>query len=252
MATYSAGAGITLTALNQELSRKAEARLQALLDADPQFASLVPEDSLMAPCGGMVSSGASPELGTSIQVVHALMKTYAERVAFYQCPPDGEWDTHGRAITYSEVWTRVTRLATALQSGGHLKRGGFVGIAGFASVDWAVADVASLYIGAVVVPIPLNVPPSDMVHILTEAEVSVVCCSEAELKVLAPVLHECPTVATLMVMDTPHEAIGEIQLPQLPTSVAAVATMAELEAKGAGMKVRAFSPSVHTMFSTQP
>ena len=36
-------------------------------------------------------------------------------------------------------------LAAAWQTGGMVQRGEFVGICGFASVDWAVSDMACLY-----------------------------------------------------------------------------------------------------------
>lgn len=36
-------------------------------------------------------------------------------------------------------------------------RGDFVGISGFASVDWVVSDYATLHAGGVMVPLPTNI-----------------------------------------------------------------------------------------------
>lgn len=214
-----------MTPINQALTTKAEARLHQAIAEDACFAALLPDNELRRRME-------TDELATSIEVVEATTKTYADRVAFKQCPPDGTWERDGRSVTYGEVWRRVERLATGLSEAGLVSRGKFMGIAGFASVDWAVGDIAALYLGAVVVPIPLNVPPSDMQHIMNESETCCLLCSQLELPVLAKVLAECPTVSTVVVMDLQHP-FDPATAPELPDTVTTVTTIDDLESRGA-------------------
>lgn len=55
---------------------------------------------------------------------------------------------------------------------GMVGRGQFVGIMGFASMDWLVSDIATTYVGGVMSPLPTNILVEDIKHLILEAEVS--------------------------------------------------------------------------------
>lgn len=82
-----------------------------------------------------------------------------------------------------------------------VKPGEFVAISGFSSVDWIVSDVATTYMGAVVVPLPTNILAEDVSAIINEAEVACLMLSARELAALAPVIGRCTTVRNVVVID---------------------------------------------------
>ena len=56
---------------------------------------------------------------------------------------------------------------------GMVERGDFVGIMGFASMDWLVSDIATTHTGGVMSPLPTNILVEDIKHLILEAEVGV-------------------------------------------------------------------------------
>jgi acyl-coenzyme A synthetase/AMP-(fatty) acid ligase len=82
-----------------------------------------------------------------------------------------------------------------------VRRGEFVGISGFSSVDWVVSDIATTYMGGVVVPLPTNILAEDVAAIMNEAEVACLMLSSGELAALAPVIGQCTTVRNVVVFD---------------------------------------------------
>ena len=52
-----------------------------------------------------------------------------------------------------------------------VERGNFVGIMGFASMDWLVSDVATTHTGGVMSPLPTNILVEDIKQLILEAEV---------------------------------------------------------------------------------
>jgi fatty acid CoA ligase FadD9 len=82
-----------------------------------------------------------------------------------------------------------------------VRRGEFVGISGFSSVDWVVSDIATTYMGGVVVPLPTNILAEDVAAIIDEAEAACLTVSAAELPALAPVIGQCTTVRNVVVID---------------------------------------------------
>ena len=55
-----------------------------------------------------------------------------------------------------------------------VSRGEFVGIMGFASMDWLVSDIATTYVGGVMSPLPTNILVEDIKHLILEAEVRII------------------------------------------------------------------------------
>ena len=54
---------------------------------------------------------------------------------------------------------------------GMVGRGQFVGIMGFASMDWLVSDIATTYTGGIMSPLPTNILVEDIKQLILEAEV---------------------------------------------------------------------------------
>ena len=54
---------------------------------------------------------------------------------------------------------------------GMVERGEFVGIIGFASMDWLVSDIATTHMGGVMSPLPTNILVEDIKQLILEAEV---------------------------------------------------------------------------------
>lgn len=69
--------------------------------------------------------------------------------------------------------TVTQMLAAGWEALGMVNRGEFVGIIGFASMDWLVSDIATTYVGSVMSPLPTNILVEDIKHLIQEAEVNI-------------------------------------------------------------------------------
>jgi long-subunit acyl-CoA synthetase (AMP-forming) len=72
-----------------------------------------------------------------------------------------------------EKRAHMQMLAAGWGALGMVGRGDFVGIIGFASMDWLVSDIAATYVGSVMAPLPTNILLEDIQHLIIEAEVSI-------------------------------------------------------------------------------
>ena len=68
----------------------------------------------------------------------------------------------------------VQMLVAGWKALGMVGRGQFVGIMGFASMDWLVSDIATTYTGGIMSPLPTNILVEDIKHLILEAEVRLV------------------------------------------------------------------------------
>jgi fatty acid CoA ligase FadD9 len=106
-----------------------------------------------------------------------------------------------RRITYADLWARVQAFAGGLSAMGLAGPGDLVGISGFAGVDWVVADLACLYLGAVSVPLQTTLTAAELGRILAEARPSSIVCSLDQLDRVASALATVGSVRSLVVMD---------------------------------------------------
>ena len=67
----------------------------------------------------------------------------------------------------------VQMLVAGWKALGMVERGDFVGIMGFASMDWLVSDIATTHAGGVMSPLPTNILVEDIKHLILEAEVGI-------------------------------------------------------------------------------
>lgn len=136
---------------------------------------------------------------SSIECLARSCELHADRPCF------GEGAPALRFTSYAELWSRVEATASGLVHERLVDAGTFVGICGFGSVDWVVADLACLYLAAVSAPIQTGASPADLRTILDETGIRCVVCSLAQLELLASVLPDCPTVESLVVMDVDEQ-----------------------------------------------
>lgn len=111
------------------------------------------------------------------------------------------------SITYSGLWLRVTGLANGLHESGHVRPGSFVALCGSNSVDWVVADLACLYLGAISVPIQYRAPERDVRHILEETGASCLIADYEELERLNSTLEDCPDLRVTIAIRSGTDAV---------------------------------------------
>ncbi|HEX7117624.1 MAG TPA: long-chain fatty acid--CoA ligase [Longimicrobiales bacterium] len=110
---------------------------------------------------------------------------------------DEEW----RALGHSELETRVRRLGLALQALG-VKRGDRVALLSENRPEWAIADYASLCIGAQDVPIYATLPPNQIAYILEDSGARLMFVSTAEqLAKILEIWGELPALEHVVVFD---------------------------------------------------
>src|ERR1700693_1518919 len=142
-------------------------RLERLRAADPQFRGSFPSETVVA---------AKREPGLRLaQVVQVVMEGYADRSALGRRARELVTDRATRrttlrllprfdTITYRDLWAHACAVAGEWHtySTGPLRAGDFVGILGLASPDYATVLLASIHLGAVIVPLPTSAPVAQL------------------------------------------------------------------------------------------
>ncbi|SMC17060.1 fatty-acyl-CoA synthase [Desulfacinum hydrothermale DSM 13146] len=105
-----------------------------------------------------------------------------------------------RGSTYGEIWSRVKRLAKALEGIG-VRAGDRVG-----ALDWNTHRFMELYfavsgIGAVLLELNPRISAAERAYVLNHSEARFVAVSASLLPVMEPLAAECPTVQALIVLD---------------------------------------------------
>jgi fatty acid CoA ligase FadD9 len=182
---------------NDALLEGALERSALLLERDAELRRLVPWPDALEKIRAARTSIASVEAACELYAGRPALGRRAREAAGGAMRPLPAFST----ITYAELWARVGALASGLVQAGLARTGAFVGISGFGSPDWVVADLACLYLSAVSVPLQTAILPSDLARIVRETELSCIVCSAEQLGRLLPLLPECPSVRGLVVMD---------------------------------------------------
>ncbi|MBB3748711.1 fatty acid CoA ligase FadD9 [Mycolicibacterium sp. BK634] len=148
-------------------------RRERLYAEDIQFAAAKPDDDVAA---------AARQPGLRIaQVMATVMEGYADRPALgarardlTTDPATGQTEVHFLpefvTTSYRQLWDRVRVVAADWHHHPEhpLMTGDFVCVLGFASVDYAVIELACIHLGAVVVPLQTSAPATQHAPILTE------------------------------------------------------------------------------------
>jgi fatty acid CoA ligase FadD9 len=176
------------TEIDLRLIERSRERLERLLAEDPEARKAAPSRAALE------EIAASP---TTIEAVEKAFRLYADRLCFGERTPASPY----RMVRYSEVWERVQAFASGLHHERLADAGAFVGICGFGSVDWVVADLACIYLAAVSVPLQTGMSPSELAGIIRQTRLRCIVCSEKERAAIEVVLPGCPSVERLVVME---------------------------------------------------
>ncbi|OZC53351.1 oxidoreductase [Rhodococcus sp. RS1C4] len=105
-------------------------------------------------------------------------------------------------ITYAETWDRAGATAAALVHGENpVQPGDFVATLGFASVDYAVVELATVRLGAVAVPLQAGASATQLIDIVAEVEPAVIAADSENLAVAIEIAQQSPSVHTVIVLD---------------------------------------------------
>jgi long-chain acyl-CoA synthetase len=124
---------------------------------------------------------------------------------------------HGRycEVTYAELNARVRALSDHLLSRGR-PAGHRVAILSEGRPEWAVAFLAAIRAGAVVVPLDPKMSPSDLAHLAAAARISVLFASPTLAAVAEQASAAVPSVEEVYILgDLPTGSRG-ISVPRLP------------------------------------
>ncbi len=221
---------------NEELQKQAGERLHELLPNDPELQHAAPSTEALS---------AIRSCGTAIDTLAKACELYADR----PCLGERAFEVSGetirllpelRTVSYGDVWRRIEAFASGLAHDKLAETGAFVGICGFGSIDWVVADFSCIYLSAVAAPLQTGMNPADLQQIIREAELSCMICSVEQLGLIESVLPECPSLRTIVVMDLRDgDRAAERMVSERAQGVGArhggrvsVCTMKEVEARG--------------------
>jgi fatty acid CoA ligase FadD9 len=169
-------APLLVTPMHQTLHEERTAgRINRLRAEDRQFRDSFPIETVTA-------AKRQPGLRIS-QVVRIVMEGYADRPALGQRARELVTDpASGRntlrllprfdTMTYGELWARARALASDWHHHRQypIKVGDFVCILGFASPDYATHILASIHLGAVIVPLQTSAPAAQHADIIAETQ----------------------------------------------------------------------------------
>ncbi|HEX2203534.1 MAG TPA: long-chain fatty acid--CoA ligase [Longimicrobium sp.] len=110
-------------------------------------------------------------------------------------------------ISDRELLERVSALAAALAEAG-VGPGDRVAILSENRPEWAMADYATLGLGAIDVPIYATLPANQVAYILRDCAAKVVFASRDQLPKILEVRGELPELATVVAFDDPGGAAG--------------------------------------------
>ena len=181
---------------HQHLLQRALERSQQHLEHDAELRRAEPSPEAIERIAGCKSSIACVALACEL---YADRPCFGER-AFSVVDGSVRHREEYHHITYAELWSRVQAFASGLRHAGLADTGDHVGICGFSRVDWVVADLASLYLCAVSVPLPINASPADLAQIVESAEARCLVVSLEQLDLVASVLPKLPEVLSVVVM----------------------------------------------------
>ena len=104
-------------------------------------------------------------------------------------------------MTYGELESWVDAVAGRLVSLG-VKQGDTVGILSHNRPQWVIADLASLSLGAAVVPLYPTLPPSYLQYIINDSRMTVLVAGDALLLTsISTVMDETPDLAQTLLLD---------------------------------------------------
>ncbi|WP_067674273.1 carboxylic acid reductase [Nocardia miyunensis] len=224
-------------AAQQELVR----RMTELVAADPQIRAVMPD----AEVGAEMARNDVP----LARAIATLAQGYADRPALAMRAMEFVTDETGRtrgrllprydAITYGEMWRRVTAVAAAWYHDPEspVRAGNFVATLGFTSTDYTVVDLACTALGTVSVPLQAGAPAAQLTPIVAETRPRVLAASVEQLDTAVDLVLATGSPSTLIVFDhhprdDEHRAAVEAARARLADRPVVVRTLAQDIARG--------------------
>ena len=171
--------------------------------------------------------------GTLTQLIFDAIDKYGTKPACFRCKAGGSWQT----LTHQDVLQRMTRAGLALKRLG-VRRGDRVAILSENRPGWAIADFASLCIGAADVPVYPTLPANQVRYILKDSGAVALFVSTApQAAKIREIRAELPDLKHVIAMDA--DAVGEGMLGW--KEIYAMGAEAEAAGEGKGFRVEALS-----------
>ncbi|AKS32468.1 carboxylic acid reductase [Mycolicibacterium goodii] len=147
-------------------------------------------------------------------------------------------------VSYSQVWSRVQAVATALRHNftQPIYPGDAIATIGFASPDYLTLDLVCAYLGLVTVPLQHNAPVSRLAPILAEVEPRILAVSAEYLDLAIESIKDVTSVTQLVVfdhlpgVDDHRDGLARARR-QLEGTAIAVTTLDEIAEQGAQLAV---------------
>ncbi|MGB3483253.1 MAG: carboxylic acid reductase [Mycobacterium sp.] len=157
-----------------------------LYASDTQFAAARPDAAIAARVAQPTLR--LPELAEIIMEGYASRPALAQRAVRYLTEPTTgrvslELEPRFESISYRELWTRASNLATLLAADldPAVVPGDRVCLLGFASVDYTIVELALIQRGAVSVPLQTGAPVAQLSAVVAETEPTVIATSVDDL-----------------------------------------------------------------------
>jgi long-chain acyl-CoA synthetase len=158
-------------------------------------------DTAPDPAAALLGTPVPGEDPAEVHLAHMFRDTvskYAYRPAS-RVRVEGQW----RIRTYAQMRRRVDAVSLALVEHG-VQRGDRVAIFSHNSPEWIEIDLAAMTVGAVPVPIYPTSTAEQVVHIVSDAQVRVICVAgPAERDLVGAALDRMPSLVAVVVIDTP-------------------------------------------------
>jgi long-chain acyl-CoA synthetase len=154
-------------------------------------------------------------------------------------------------ISHGQVYQRVRTLCSALRAA-RVARGDRVAILSDNRIEWAVADLAILSLGAVTVPIYPTLIPSQIEYLLRDAEVRIVFVSSREqAKKIREIRSQLPLLEQIIAFDDDAAAPDVVALDAALSAVAgAVMSDTDYRATIAEVSPRDWASIIYTSGTT--
>lgn len=201
--------------MTSAMDTRLERRFAELHATDLQFRAAEPDPEV---------ADAALELKPNLsRVVSEIMERYAGRPALARRVRavervDGRAEARllpeFEAITYADAWSRAKSIAAALGSGDHpVRAGDFFATIGFAGVDYAIAELATVHLGAVAVPLQAGANAQQLVAIAREVEPTVLAADGDNLGVAVEIATQCSSIRKILVLE--HDSRFDVDLHRL-------------------------------------
>jgi len=148
-------------------------------------------------------------MGTEPQTLNELFNSAVDRLRdseFLRFKRDRAW----RSLTFGEVARRVRELALGLRSLG-IEKGQRIAIWSENRPEWNLADLASLAIGAIDVPIYATQAPAQVEYILADSESRVLFVSAAFAKQALEIKTRLPILEFVVTFDEAPDGLIDIE-----------------------------------------